>query len=216
MTTLIRMRRLALVVPAIACLLLCGRADGAILYSGVQDISIPADFNGVYLDFADYTDATSFTTSSTEPANWDFNLFYGGAALGNSDTFAPVTATATTNADVVNQTPWVDTITAGDNYPSSFSGSTGHMGTEFVSGNQGIIGFKIKDASFTTTAPGYDVFGFMRVTLRDDGSVGTIHDWWWEDSGGSITVIPEPGAVGVTAAFLLSGLLLHRRRRKSA
>ena len=27
------------------------------------------------------------------------------------------------------------------------------MGTEFVSGNQGIIGFKIKNASFTTTAP---------------------------------------------------------------
>ncbi|NNC90564.1 MAG: hypothetical protein HKN82_19075 [Akkermansiaceae bacterium] len=204
--------RLTLALLAVA---LCGPAQAGITYSGVQDIAIPADFDGIYLDFTDPSDATQFTTSTTASAGWDINFFFGGAAIGTSDTFLPVTDAAATNADVVNVGPqFSQSIDGTGNYPSGFSGSTGHMtavGGSFTSGVEGYIGFRLNPSS-----ENYN--GWMRVTLKDDGTTGIIHDWAWDSMGGSILVglIPEPGAAGVAGFLLLTCALFQRRRRAAS
>ena len=71
---------------------------------------------------------------------------------------------------------------------------------------EGFFAFRIDDGS-----SGF-YYGWMSVTLNDDGNSGTINGWAWENSGASIQVgqIPEPSAFLLGA---LGTLLLLRRRR---
>ncbi|NNM28808.1 MAG: hypothetical protein HKO57_04760 [Akkermansiaceae bacterium] len=201
---------------ALVAMVSCAPVHAGITYSGVQDITIPADFNGIYLDLTNPDNATQFTTSTTGAGGWDINLFFGGGAVGTSSTFLPVTDAAATNANILNVGPqFANTIDGTEDYPSGFSGSTGHMtstgGTgKFTSGVEGYIGFRLNPSS-----ENYN--GWMRVTLKDDGSTGVIHDWAWDSMGGSILVglIPEPSAAGVAGFLLLTCALVQRRRRVS-
>ena len=187
-------------------------AQAAITYSGAQNISVSNTFPGIYIDFNNPLDSTSYTTSGTEPANWDINPFFGGSAVGNSDDFLVSTDDGSINSTLMNLTTSDivgDGSGLGEIFVAASSGSTDHMGggpNQFANGVQGYIGFRIDDG-----ASGF-YYGWMRVTLNDDGSSGTIHDWAWDTSGAAIQVgqIPEP------SAFLLGGLaslLLLRRRR---
>lgn len=191
-------------------------AHGAITWSGLYgptEINIPSDFDGIYIDFDNPTDATSYSTDTSEPAEWDLNPFFGGAAVGNSDTFLVATDTGATNSDLVNLAPTVvigDGSGEGETFVSGFSGSSGHMGTDadqFEGGVSGYLGFQIDDGS-----GGY-YYGWMRVTFEDDGSVGTVHEWAWDTSGAAIQVgvVPEPDMAGMIA--LAVGILLIVRRR---
>ena len=187
--------------------------QAAIVYSSIQDITIPISAGGVYIDFTDPSDATAFTSASSEPANWDLNPILGGAAFGTSDTFEVVTSDGTTNSTLQNLATSVivgDGLGEGDSFVTGFSGSSDHMdGTgsgEFVAGMESYIGFRLDDGASGV------YYGWMRVTLRDDGSVGTLHDWAWDTSGAAIQVgqIPEPSVILLSAVGTL--LLLRRRR----
>ena len=73
------------------------------------------------------------------------------------------------------------------------------------------LGFRIQPTSFPGgSQPASELYGFMEVTLSDDGTTGTINSWSWETTGLPITV-PEPGTatLGVLA---LAGLAWRRRR----
>lgn len=140
-------------------------AQAAITYSGLQLIWVTNDFEGIYIDFTDPLDASSFTTtvSATEPANWDLNPFFGGSAFGNSDTFEVVTDTGATNSTLRN---FAAGVTIGDgldeNFVTGASGSTDHMGgitPEFTNGVEGYIAFRVDDG-----ASGF-FYGWMSVTL---------------------------------------------------
>ena len=190
-------------------------AQAAITYSGAgQNVTIPIDFDGVFINFTDPLDATAYTTSTSDPGagNWDINAFFGGSAIGSSSSFEVSTDDGGINSTLMNLTTSDivgDGSGLGEIFVAASSGSTDHMGggpNQFANGVQGYIGFRIDDG-----ASGF-YYGWMRVTLNDDGSSGTIHDWAWETSGTSIQVgaIPEP------SAFLLGSLgalLLLRRRR---
>ncbi|MGJ8654719.1 MAG: hypothetical protein ACSHX8_15775 [Opitutaceae bacterium] len=196
-------------------LILClsGASAQAIVLSlsGEVNITIPNDFDGVYLDFTDVSDATAYTTSSTEPLSWDINPFFGGAAVGTSNTFLPVLENTTTNSDILNLSFGTE-VGSSSVFPSSYSGSSGHMGTgslEFESGTSGYIGFALVD--------GVDAYyGWMRLTLYDDGSAGTIHEWAWNTTvNESITVgaVPEPSHA--TLLLGLSAILWGGARRRN-
>ena len=184
-------------------------------HSGADvDITINNDFDGTYLDFTDLNDATAYTTSTSEPLSWDINPFFGGAAIATSDTFEPVTISTTTNSDIVNLA-FGATVGPSSTFPTGFSGSTGHMGTdpdEFTGGTSGYIGFALVDGSDY-------YYGWMEVTLEDDGTTGIIHQWAWNTvANEAVTVgaVPEPAS----AAMLLGlGAMLwvgSRRRIRKA
>ena len=189
-----------------------GSAQAIVMsHSGEVNLTIGNDFDGVYLNFTDFGDATVYTSATSEPASWDINPFFGGAAIATSDTFVPVTISTSTNADIV-RLGFGDSVGSSNDYPTGFSGSTGHMGTdsdEFDNGDTGYIGFALVDGSDF-------YYGWMELTLYDDGSAGTIHEWAWNTvANEAITVgaVPEPG----NAALLLglSAILWVGTRRRS-
>ncbi len=59
-------------------------ASAAIIYSGLQNIPIPTNLGGVYLNLDTKGHSTSPITG------WDVNPFYGGAGIAYETTFLPL------------------------------------------------------------------------------------------------------------------------------
>jgi hypothetical protein len=184
---------------------LAATSHAAIIYSGVRDILIPTTFIGVYLD-VDVGD-----TVAEEGAGWDINPFFGGEGVANSPSFEPVRMTVDVGSPVLNLA-FGQTVSAAGTYATGYAGSDSHMGggaSQFASGNDGYIGFKL-------TANGNDgpYFGWMRLQLSNTGSTGLIRDWAYDNTGGSITVgaVPEPSAAAL-ALLLGSAAVCFRRRQ---
>ncbi len=188
-----------------ALLAVCTPAPAAIIYSGLQNIAIPTDFDGVYLDI----DTGAFSTSTI--TGWDINPFFGGSAIGNSADFQPARL-GTNNDDPILRLHYGD-IVGGSLFYSTGEGGSGdpvsHLGSaynQFDPGTEGYLGFK-----FTTNAAAGPYYGWMRVVLTNDTAGGLIKDWAWDDTGAPIHT-PEPGR----ACLLLLGAfgLLSRWHRK--
>lgn len=165
--------------------------EGGSYYSGIRDIVIPADFDGVFLDL------DTGTSSTTEFAGWDLNLFYGGYAIANSATFQPVRLTTAVDASVLNLAPGT-MVGPGGTYASAEAGSEGHIGTgdgQFTAGSEGYLGFK-----YTPAIGGDPLYGWMRVELTVDEAGALIRDWAYDTSGASLAVAVVPEPVGVAAA----------------
>lgn len=198
----------------LACVL--GLAAGpataqVIIYSGIRNVSVPADFDGVYIDL------DTGTTSTSELANWDINLFFGGYAIANSATFQPVRQGTTSDSLVLNLAPGT-LIDASGPYASADAGSEGHIGTgagQFQAGTEGYLGFK-----FEPTGGGGPYYGWMRMILTMGTAGAQVLDWAYDNTGAPIVVgitsVPEPGptaavALGIAGAF--SVIRRHRGRR---
>lgn len=223
-----------LLTGAGALLLSAACSSAAITWSGVLDIAIPTNFAGVYLDLAvpggDPTEpsgggvaaADSYTIGYTAPTTWDVNLFFGGVGMAYSDTFQPARANgADFLSRVLNVAPdtTVDTslidylgvggVNATFGGSGQANGSTvgeSHFGVApdtFQPGQPGNIAFVLDPQDATP------LYGWIRVTLTDDGTPGTIHEWAYSDTPITVGAIPEPGSV----ALLLVGAVLLRRRR---
>lgn len=180
-------------------------AHSAVIYSGLQNIPIPTTFAGVYIDVDTGAHSTSVITG------WDVNAFFGGYGLYNSAAFQPA-RTGTGALDQVIRFNPGDTIGSSLNYSTGTGGSSDHIGgavNQFISGDEGYIGFK-----FTTNTSAGPYYGWMRVALTLNTPGGEIIDWAYDDTGASILIpggVPEPGR----ASFVMLGLasLLLRRHR---
>lgn len=199
-----RASALAAVVLAGALLGSLPALQGQVIYSGIQDIPIPADFDGVYLDL------DTGTSSTTEIAGWEVNAFFGGYAIANSAAFQPVRLTTAVDSAVLNLAPGTP-VGAGGTYATAEAGSEGHIGNavgQFAGGSEGYLGFR-----FTPQGGGGPYYGWMRVVLTVDEPGGLIRDWAYDTTGGSLEVaaVPEPGSVAAATAMLL-GLWVGIRR----
>ena len=141
-----------------------------VLYSNLQDLSIPTNFDGVYIDIESGTNDTSGTTF-----DWDVNLFFGGIGVVNSTGFQPVRETAAGNSTLSNLA-WGDTVNSSSTFDSSgdAGGSTDHLGDTFTAGQEGYIGFELTGGNY----------GWMRVVLDGSGSA-LVKDWAYDTSGGT-------------------------------
>lgn len=216
-----------------------GTAQGAITYVDPADIVIPFSYGGVYIDIVTAAESSSsqsgtagvnsYTISHSEPTSWDINFFFGGAGIAHSDTFNPYRGDSSDYLSAISNlgiNTTIDGSPVGGSAPLTtphFGGSgTGigggldgsasatHMGTgtsEFENGSEGYIGFILDPGASQK-------YGWMRVTLNDDGSTGLIHDWAYSDDPIDVGMIPEPKA----ALMLLLGALalMHRSRQQSA
>lgn len=177
-----------------------------------QEIPIPTTFAGVSVNLE--TGAVSNDLAGAPGA--DANFFLGGTGISNdadqtlgTPTWQPV-RTGTGNTDPVDNLSFGTVLATASVTASDFGasgGTTSHF-LPFVSGASGYIGFTLELAD-TTLA-----YGWMRVTLQDDNTPGTIHEWAYQDDGTSIPVgaIPEPSHALLTVLGL-AALALRRRRR---
>lgn len=211
----------------------------AVTYSGVVDIPITSSFVGVYLDIAtggtssptsdpDGVSVDSYTIGYSEPAGpWDVNFFFGGIGIGYSPSFQPfVDDTVSNRSQILNVS--AGTIISAEEAGrtlglNSYGGSgrsngapgSSHFDTPvidanpaysaFSSGNQGYIAFVLN--------PGVsEQYGWMSVTLTNDGSPGTIHEWAYSDEASfEVGQVPEPSTSLLCGLFAMLALLNRRR-----
>lgn len=187
----------------IISLLLAATAPAAIIYSGLQNITIPNDFEGVYLN------TLTGAVTHTQPGAWNsapmINPFFGGTAIGTSALLRPVI----TGTDQIENLAYGSTVASSSTFTAGESGSSTHVGpalNQFLLSVEGYIGY-----AFEAYTGGPTMYGVMRITIDNDGTGATIHDWSYDDSGAPVSV-PEPGRSGLLLAAL-GCLVLGRHRR---
>lgn len=175
-------------------------ADAAIVYSGVQNIAVPADFTGVYLDM----DGVAFNTTGSV-AGSDFNVWNNATGW---DSFHPnaVSTHATDGAGGVLNLSSGDAVDGSLTYTNATDNFTDAAGGGTFASGSGFVGISFNDGRF----------GWIQVNNVDFGG-GTFNvvDWAVADLGDSITAgqtaVPEPGSLALLG---LGGIALLRRRRR--
>lgn len=163
---------------AAAALLATSSARADVIFSRLQNIGIPTDFNGVYLNLD--TGVVAFPTFGSAP-NWDINPFFGGAGLANSPRFQPV-RTGTGNEDPIVRFNMGDTISGSLPYSTGYGGSqNSHLGSgtnQFQPGQQGYLGYQ-----YSPSGTAYS--GWMRVIFTANQPGGTLLDWAYDNTPGN-------------------------------
>jgi autotransporter-associated beta strand protein len=194
---------LALVMPATA----------DVIYSNLQDIAIPATFDGLYLN----VETGAWNTSMAAPvAGWDINPFYGGRAFANSPDFQPVRSGTTSSSPILNLAAGV-TVGSGSVLSTFVQGATGETpgapgygssqmltgsGGSFTASTEGYLGFRLNGTNY----------GSMRVVLTNNTSGAYIKDWAYDTSGASVEVgaIKQVGQdVILSSGFTLASALVN-------
>ena len=166
--------------PALIALGLVMPASADVIYSNLQDLSIPANFDGLYLDV-------------NGSNGWDINPFYGGKVVANSPAFQPVRSTTGNTSAIVNLGVNVG-VGSGSVYSTFIQGVGGETpgapgygtsqmlttsGGSFTAGTEGYIGFKLyTDTNYTVAN-----YGWMRVVFTNDTGGAMIKDWAYDTSG---------------------------------
>jgi autotransporter-associated beta strand protein len=185
-------------------------AHAGVTYSGYQNIAVPQNFDGLYLNVT--TGATSFS----EPADWNssswINPFYGGVYTASSDLLRPVI----TGSDQILNLGAGTLVSSVSTFATGESGSTTHVGAgagQFTLGTAGYMGFQFKTSPGGTTQ-----YGWLNITISNTGA-GVIRDWGLEAGAASIVVgrveqsAPSSGAQvmtlspGAGESFTLSSLV---------
>jgi len=202
----VRSLRASYALAAGAAAATAASADAAIVYSGVQDISIAQGFSlSLNLD----NDANA----DLKLKNYILGLNYMGAAV----IFAPGKLVSFINS--ANNYAYVSALSAGaaidaSTVGPSFLGSMAYgylnPNAQFNNASNAYLGL-----SFASGAGLY--YGWVRVSVDQAAGSFIVHDWAYDDSGSGIVAgaVPAPGALGLFAAGA-SGLGFLRGRKRSA
>lgn len=180
-------------------------SNAAVLYSGIQNITVTNSFTSVYLD------VDAFSSVPTKSAGWDVDVFFGGQGFGNSENFQPVRQAFGLNSPIIRLDAGA-VVDGSLTYFNLEAGSDSHIGNsanQFASGSEGYLGFR-----FIENDGDGPYYGWMRVIFSNDGNSGTIIDWAYDDTGAPIAVgavVPEPSAVMLGGLGALA--MAFRRRR---
>lgn len=202
-------KRFGACAVALASLALASQASAEIItFNG--PIGVPSTFDGLYINLA--TGATGGLGSATP--GWDFNPYNSGTSLsffwnGTPANSSGGVATAATGGQYIDL-GLGSTISAA----STFTAITAAAATaQFQPAGNHILGFR-----FFNEGTGAINYGYMFLT--SGGSNGfplTIQSWSYENSGGAITVVPEPAtALMLGAGALALGAMRLRRQRGEA
>jgi hypothetical protein len=184
------------------------QAQGAIVYSGIKNLALPAVGGGqLYLDFVLGTTYSSIPGQSG--LDWDIAPYGGG--LTNQSSYSLVTVIlGGKSANLASGTP-IDASSA------FFAAPGGIQNVDIPDHTTGIIGFMFNPNStdgFTTSTP--TNYGWFRLSV-DTVTGGKIVDWAYETTpaaGIAAAAVPEPSALGCLALGALG--LGTMRRRKAA
>jgi autotransporter-associated beta strand protein len=174
-----------------------GSSPAGILFSGQQDIAIPQNFDGVYIQ-VNLSQSTHVVSSA---GGWHLNPFFGGIGIANSPTFQPVRS-GTGSEDTIIRIAATSVIDGSATFASGWGGSgaedeSGHLGggaLQFADGKAGYLGFQLD----TGAVP---LYGWMSVVLTANGN-GVIQSWAYDDSGAAILA----GANGQAGQRVVTGV----------
>lgn len=187
------------------------QSQGAIVYSGLRNIPIPANIDGVYVNVI--TGATG--TSAGAVPGYDINPYAVGTG---ASFFTNAAAAADANQRgylAASPTGAALNLAPGAAIDSLGTYNTGaSAGTNFMPTSEGLVGFRFKSEVDNLTH-----FGWARLRVPTGSSAtppvaGVLVDWAYDDQAGvgiGAGNIPTPGAAGLLAAGALGGL---RRRRR--
>lgn len=197
-----RSMRAAYSAAATVAVAAAGSVEAAIVYSGVQDISIN-QFSSLNLNL----DGDAYGDVLLK--NY---VFGGGNYQGATVNFFPgklVTFSANSRA-------YVSALSAGSSIDSStmgsFVGSMAYGGAnpnaQFNNASNAYLGL-----SFASGANLY--YGWVRVSVNNAAGTFVVHDWAYENNGGGIAAgaVPAPGPLALLAAGAAG--LSRLRGRKS-
>ena len=159
---------------AVAVALSAPFTRATVIYRGLQNIAIPTNFEGVYLNI------DNGATSAGEFTGWDINPFFGGVGVGNSASFQPARIGAGNEAAI--QALGFGALVGGNlTFSSGRGGSSSHLGNgvnQFGIGQEKYLGFR-----FSTDGNAGPFYGWMRVVFTANLSGGILKDWAYETSG---------------------------------
>ena len=189
-------------------------SHASIVYSGIQNIAIPLDFNGVYFRI-DTGTSTLLAPGDFNTAPW-MNPFFGGVEIINGNLLRPVVTGVDQIVNLAAGTP----INGASNFVATTSYSAAHFGAaanQFHLNTPGYMG-----ATFRENVGGPDFYGWVQMEMSNAGA-GKIISWAFENvSGGSIQAgqttsgppVPEPGTAVFGLALILAGLGRRARVRR--
>ena len=164
------MKPLTCNLPALTLLFASGHVSADVIYSGLQDITIPTTYGGIYID-VDGGHAPGTATFT----GWDFNPYLGGVYVANNSLFQPG-RTAANDLGTLRNFAVDTTIGSGLILGTGMGGSIDHLGTQFTAGQEGYLGFKLNGSEY----------GWMRVVFTNNTGGAVIKDWAYDSSGAAI------------------------------
>ena len=187
-------------VSAAAVATVVGGANAALVTWNVN-IVVPNNADGIYFNVETQTTGTSGTATP----GWDLNPY------GSSTTAISWFGTAGNgNVQGLGQggtTSGTASLSLGTVVGASSTFST--VGSSVTQGGWVLNSVNYFGFRFSPSAGGTR-YGYGIMTIGATMGVRTMNTIVWEDSGGSITVVPAPGAMALVG---LAGLAARRRRR---
>jgi autotransporter-associated beta strand protein len=178
-------------------------ANADIIYSNFQNITIPATFDGLYLDV---DGGNGWNTDMASPVTgWDINFFYGGRSATNSPAFQPVRSGTGSSSPIVNLAAG-ESIGTGSVFSTFVQGAGGETpgapgyggssmltgsGGNFTANTEGYLGFRLNDTQY----------GWMRAVFTNNTAGAVVKDWAYDTTTGTTI------KAGLIQTHVTSGLL---------
>jgi hypothetical protein len=182
------------------------QANANIVYSGLQNLSIPGDGSQLYFTFT--------LPVQIGATDWDFAPYT--RAAGQPSYAARFVLDLGTSTIMENLAP--GTMIDGSSHLASSTG--GVWDFNIANGQTGILGFQFNPSStdgFNPGANGTPVdFGWVRISL-DTVNGGRVVDWAYNDTPGAgiqAGAVPEPSSLALLALGAV-GLAVMRRRKRA-
>jgi hypothetical protein len=205
--------RLGMCAAALAGIVAPVADANAVVVTTVASIPVPANIDGVYINFL--TGATG--TSAAAVPGWDFDPYATGTSL--SFFWPTLTAPANTfgGAAASATGPYL-ALAAGATISSAstFVALTASANTvAFQTTGPHILGFRFYNEATSATNYGYVTI----MNTAPSGFPATITGWSYENSGGAITIpsaVPEVSSAAMLSlgALALGALNLRKLRRQ--
>ena len=203
---------LLLILAAVAGAPAARDASAAIIYSGVQNLQVPQDSKGFWVDL--------FSESLTG-GGLPGDLFLGNEAQeGVNIQSAQTNVPGSFVSFSVNGQVYITALSEGFTVDSSSVGPLGHFFGTMAAGAQdpsaqfNLASNKYIGLSFVRDTNLY--YAWVRVSINNSAGSFVVHDWAYENTGGGIQTgaIPAPGALALLAAGGFVGVRTMRGRRR--